>query len=59
MGSPLPEKMIGLSRAQTTRLITLYPRNEEVKPKAYRRHRFAHRYTRQDMIGTIRPLPGA
>jgi hypothetical protein len=42
------EKMTGLSRAQTTRLITQYGRGEEVKPKAYRRHRFARRYTRED-----------
>src|SRR5664279_2248140 len=30
------EKMTGLSRAQATRLITLYLRGEEVKPQAYR-----------------------
>jgi hypothetical protein len=34
------EKMTGLSRAQVTRLITLYLRGEEVKPQAYRRRRF-------------------
>src|SRR5262249_11769818 len=39
------EKMAGLSRAQTTRLLSLYLQGEEVKPKAYRRHRFPHRYT--------------
>jgi transposase InsO family protein len=43
------EKMTGLSRAQTTRLIGQYARGEEVKPKGYRRHRFASRYTREDI----------
>ena len=43
------EKMTGLSRAQTTRLITLYLSGEEVKPKPYRRHRFARQYTRADI----------
>jgi transposase InsO family protein len=43
------EKMTGLSRAQTTRLITVYARGEEVKPQAYRRRRFARRYTREDI----------
>ena len=43
------EKMTGLSRAQTTRLITVYLRGEEVKPQAYRRRRFARRYTRADI----------
>jgi hypothetical protein len=43
------EKMTGLSRAQTTRLITVYLRGEEVKPQAYRRRRFAQRYTRADI----------
>jgi transposase InsO family protein len=42
-------KMTGLSRAQTTRLITLYLEGEEVKPQPYRRHRFAARYTRADI----------
>jgi hypothetical protein len=40
------EKMTGLSRTQITRLITMYQKGEEVKPKAYRRHRFPQRYTR-------------
>ena len=31
------EKMTGLSRAQTTRLITVYLRGEEVKPQGCRR----------------------
>lgn len=43
------EKMTGLSRAQITRLITVYLSGEEVKPKAYRRHRFPQRYTREDV----------
>lgn len=43
------EKLTGLSRAQVTRLITLYQKGEEVKPKPYRRRRFAQRYTRQDI----------
>ena len=43
------EKMTGLSRAQTTRLIRQYTKGEEVKPKAYRRHRFASRYMREDI----------
>jgi transposase InsO family protein len=43
------EKMTGLSRAQTTRLITVYLGGEEVKPQGYRRHRFARRYTREDI----------
>ena len=43
------EKMTGLSRAQITRLITVYGRGEEVKAKPYRRHRFPQRYTREDV----------
>ena len=43
------EKMTGLSRAQTTRLITRYQRGEAVKPPTYRRHRFPQRYTREDI----------
>src|ERR1035438_2020834 len=43
------EKMTGLSRAQTTRLITRYVQGEEVKPKPYRRYRFPQRYTREDI----------
>jgi transposase InsO family protein len=42
-------KMTGLSRAQTTRLVSLYLKGEEVKPKPYRRHRFPQRYTREDI----------
>jgi len=43
------EKMTGLSRAQVTRLITLYLGGEEVKAKPYRRHSFTKRYTREDV----------
>lgn len=43
------EKMTGLSRAQSTRLITRYLAGEEVTPKPYRRHRFPQRYTRGDI----------
>jgi transposase InsO family protein len=43
------EKMTGLSRAQTTRLITMYLRGDEVKPQTYRRRRFPQRYTREDI----------
>jgi len=43
------EKMTGLSRAQATRLIGVYLGGEEVKPRAYRRRRFALRYTREDV----------
>jgi hypothetical protein len=42
-------KMTGLSRAQVTRLIGRYQKGEPVKPKAYRRHRFAQRYTAADI----------
>jgi len=43
------EKMTGLSRAQTTRLITVYVGGEEVKAKPYRRYRFPSRYRREDV----------
>ena len=43
------EKMTGLSRAQTSRLITMYLRGEEVKLQPYRRRRFTQRYTRADI----------
>ena len=43
------EKMTGLSRAQTTRLITMYLRGEEVKPQPYRRRRFRQIYRREDI----------
>jgi transposase InsO family protein len=41
-------KMTGLSRAQATRLLGLYLRGEDVRPKLYRRRRFPQRYTRED-----------
>src|ERR1700691_2613239 len=44
------EKMTGLSRAQTTRLIAMYLRGEEVKSPPYRRRRFPQRYTRKDIV---------
>ena len=43
------EKFTGLSRAQMTRLITMYLEGEPVKPKAYRRRRFPKRYSKQDI----------
>src|ERR1039458_3978910 len=43
------EKMTGLSRAQVTRLITLYLSGEEVKAQPYHRHSFVKRYTREDV----------
>ena len=43
------EKVSGMSRAQITRLIRLYQRGEPVQPKPYQRHRFAQRYTREDV----------
>ncbi|MGI8988124.1 MAG: integrase, partial [Bryobacteraceae bacterium] len=43
------EKLTGLSRAQTTRLITMYLEGEPVQLKAYRRRRFPERYTREDV----------
>lgn len=41
-------KMTGQSRAQVTRLIGKYLATGEVRPTAYRRHRFPTRYTRID-----------
>jgi len=41
-------KMTGLSRAQATRLLTMYLRGEKVQPKAYRRRRFPQRYSGED-----------
>ena len=52
------EKMTGLSRAQTTRLITVYVRGDEVKPQPYRRRSFAQRYTRAD-IALLAGVDGA
>jgi len=42
-------KMTGLSRAQAARLIRSYQQGGEVKPRAYRRHRFSKPYTRADI----------
>lgn len=42
-------KMTGLSRAQVTRLIGIYRQGGQVRPRTYRRHRFARRYTRADI----------
>jgi transposase InsO family protein len=43
------EKMTGLSRAQVSRLIHGYVACGQVRVAAYRRHRFAPRYTRADI----------
>jgi len=43
------EKMTGLSRAQVTRLVTQWLGGEAVRAKPYQRHRFAQRYTREDV----------
>jgi transposase InsO family protein len=42
-------RMTGLSRAQVTRLIHRFVSDRGVKPKPYRRNRFASRYTRADI----------
>ncbi len=42
-------KVTGLSRAQVTRLIGVYEQGQPVKPRPYRRHRFAARYTAEDI----------
>src|SRR5689334_9358188 len=42
-------KMMGLSRAQVTRIIKLYVEGNAVQPKSYRRHRFPTRYTAADI----------
>lgn len=52
------EKMTGLSRAQTTRLIGRYLRGEPVQVKAYRRHRFPTRYRMTD-IALLAAVDGA
>ncbi len=41
--------MAGLSRAQPTRLRTIYQEGEGVKPKPYRRCRFTQRYAPEDI----------
>jgi hypothetical protein len=43
------EKITGKSRAQVTRLIGHYMANGRVDARAYRRHRFAARYTMDDV----------
>ncbi len=43
------EKITGMSRAQVTRLIGHYMANGRVDARAYRRHRFAARYTMDDV----------
>ena len=43
------EKMTGLSRAQTSRLIGMYLGGDVVKLQPYRRYHFAQRYTRADI----------
>ena len=43
------EKMTGLSRAQTTRLIKSYLDGQAVKPRQYRRRRFPQLYTAADI----------
>ena len=42
-------RMTGLGRAQVTRLIGGFLKHKEVRQKAYRRNRFARRYTRADI----------
>jgi hypothetical protein len=42
-------KMSGLSRAPAASLIRSHPQGRGVKRRAYRRHRFAQRYTRADI----------
>lgn len=44
------EKLTGLSRAQMTRLITLYLEGKPVQLKRYRRRCFPKRYTRDDVV---------
>ena len=43
-------KLTGLSRAQITRLITMYLAGDPVQLKPYRRRRFPERYTREDVM---------
>jgi transposase InsO family protein len=43
------EKMTGMSRAQTTRLIGRYTATGQVRPTVYRRRCFPERYTRADI----------
>jgi transposase InsO family protein len=43
------EKITGMSRAQVTRLIARFGKTGQVRPTVYQRHRFAQRYTAQDV----------
>ena len=43
------ERMTGLSRAQTTRLVARYMATGAIQPTVYRRRRFSSRYTRGDV----------
>ena len=43
------EKITGMSRAQVSRLIRRYGKTGQVRPAVYQRHRFAQRYTAQDV----------
>lgn len=43
------EKITGMSRAQVTRLIARFGKTGKVKPTVYQRHRFAQRYTAEDV----------
>lgn len=42
-------KITGMSRAQVTRLIARFGKTGRVRPTVYERHRFAQRYTAQDV----------
>jgi transposase InsO family protein len=44
------QKMTGLSRAQVTRLISVYAETGTVQERPYRRHRFAQRYSSADLV---------
>jgi len=52
-------KMTGRSRAQVTCLIARYLESGALQPVAYRRHRFAQRYTRADIewLATVDEAP--
>ena len=47
------EKLTGLSRAQITRLITMYMGGKPVEPRLYRRRRFPQRYTQDDTLAYV------
>ena len=48
------EKITGMSRAQITRLIGRFGKTGQVRPTVYQRHRFARRYTAQDVELLVR-----